>query len=72
MKKWPLAFFYWLVAMPSTFACPACAVSKSQTSAWQTFWILSVMGILPIVVFAVISLIIVRLQNNEKKYVTRS
>lgn len=53
-------------------ACPACAVSKAEDNVWQTFWILSVMGILPLIIFAVVSLIIVRLLKNEKKKISGS
>ncbi len=46
-------------------ACPACAVVSPQKDPWHMFWILSVMGILPLGVAGVIALCITRVHKNE-------
>ena len=51
-------------------ACPACAVSNVQRNTWQTFWILSVMGFLPLIVASIIAVLIVRIQKNDKVKIT--
>ena len=70
MIKSSLIILFLFMVQATSEACPACAGSKAQSNVWQTFWILSVMGILPLVIFAVVSLIIVRLHKNEKKSVS--
>jgi predicted Na+-dependent transporter len=58
-------------ALPA-WACPACAVSGPQRTFWQTFLALSAMGILPIVLGVVITLMIVRIQKDEQKKISHS
>ena len=69
MKVFRLMILFLFLLPSLSQACPACAVSRAQSNPWQTFWVLSVMGILPLVIFAAVSLIIVRLLKNEKKSV---
>ncbi len=63
---------FWLIAVillgleAVAQACPACAVSSAQRNSWQTFWILSVMGILPIIVAICVGMYITRVQKYDK------
>jgi len=52
------------------FACPACFVSGAQKTIWQTFWALSVMGLLPLAISVAVVLYIIRLQKNEQNEIT--
>lgn len=59
-----------IIMAQEAVACPACAVSSAQKDSWQTFWILSVMGILPLVMALIIGICIVRVQKNDKTEIT--
>lgn len=54
----------------SAWACPACAVSGPQRTFWQTFWALSFMGFLPIVLGVAVAYAIARIQKNEQNKIT--
>ncbi len=70
IKTLGLALSIVLLSEQITFACPACAVSGPQQEFWQSFWSLSVMGILPLIIAALVAFNIVRLQKNEHKKIT--
>ncbi len=55
-----------LLLEKTAWACPACVVSSPERNSVQTFWILSVMGILPIVVAVLVGMYITRVQKYDK------
>lgn len=57
-------FFLW--AANGADACPACVVSNKEEKTGQSFWILSAMGIIPLVIGAWVFYKISRFQKNEK------
>ena len=70
LKRLVLVLGLYLSFEALALACPACAVSNAQRNSWQTFWMLSVMGFLPLVVAAIIAVFIVRIQKNDKIKIT--
>jgi hypothetical protein len=51
-------------------ACPACVVSNGPNDSWPTFWMLSAMGILPIVVAIIIGMCIARIGKYDQGKIT--
>ena len=65
MKLSWLSLVIMLVVESTALACPACTLSNSQGNSFETFWVLSAMGIIPLVVAAAIGVSIARMQKHE-------
>lgn len=66
MKRLSVGVGFFVASSSLALACPACAVTSAQKDTWTTFWILSVMGIFPLIVALIIGLSIARIQRNDK------
>ena len=54
----------------TVLACPACVVSDAKKDAGQSFWVLSAMGILPIVAAVIVGFFIMKIGKNEHIKIT--
>jgi nitrate reductase NapE component len=70
MKTSLISFGAFLAFQTTALACPACAVTSPQNDQWQTFWLLSTMGILPIILVAIVGAYIVRIGKRDENKVT--